>query len=161
MSILESVLSAASTGVVGSILGVGGAVVTKYMEQKTAKIAGDLELEKLKENNSHAKYLANLSLSAEGYKSLISSIESDKATYSVGSTSFLLILADFIKAIVRPVLTVLLICLTSGVLVYIFSTYSIKFTDAQIYAILDAILTCILNCTSMALGWWFGARSCK
>lgn len=161
MSILSSIVDVISGGVGGSILGVGGALATKYLDSKTAKATGDLELEKLRETHKHDQAMAGFNLQGKDYETLAASIESDKATYSPGSESRLLQLADFIRAIVRPWLTVFLISLCAGFAIYIFYTHSVKFTEDQLYSILDGIVLCLLNSTSLALSWWFGARKFK
>jgi len=161
MGILSSVLDVISGGVGGSVLGVGGALATKYLDSKSAKASGDLELQKLKETLKHEETMASYNLQAKDYETLAASIAADKATYSTGTDSRLLRVADFIRALVRPWLTLFLISLCSGFAVYIFYSHSIKFTEDQLYTLLDAIIMCLLNSTSLALSWWFGARKFK
>lgn len=158
MSVLTSVVDIISGGVGGSILGVGGALATKYLDSKVAKTSAEFELQKLRETLKHEETMASFNLQSKDYETLATSLEADKATYSTGSDSLLLQIADFIRAIVRPWLTVFLISLCSGFAVYIFYSHSIKFTEAQLYEILNAIVLCLLNSTSLALSWWFGAR---
>ena len=109
---------------------------------------------------SHKEKLASLTLSEKDYEALSNSINS-KATYSegvAGEDGKLLRLADFIRGVVRPGLTVYLVFFNSALLTYLVYKYDLAFTKEQAYELAQAILTCILGCTSLALGWWFGAR---
>lgn len=158
MSLLVDILG---SGVGGGVLGVAGAVVNKWLDLKTLDKRTAAELAKLELDYSHKEKLASLTLSEKDYEALSNSINSDKATYSegvAGEDGKLLRLADFIRGVVRPGLTVYLVFFNSALLTYLVYKYDLAFTKEQAYELAQAILTCILGCTSLALGWWFGAR---
>jgi hypothetical protein len=158
MSLLVDIIG---SGVGGGVLGVAGAVVNKWLDLKTLDKKTAAELAKLELDYSHKEKLASLTLSEKDYEALSNSINSDKATYSEGFTGEdgkLLRLADFIRGVVRPGLTVYLVFFNSALLTYLVYKYDLAFTKEQAYELAQAILTCILGCTSLALGWWFGAR---
>jgi hypothetical protein len=89
---------------------------------------------------------------------LKASIEADKGSYSNGSDSKLLQITDFIRGITRPSLTIYLIVFNSALLSYLVWKYDLTFTKEQAFDIAKDIVTCLLSCTTLALGWWFGAR---
>lgn len=142
----------------GGILGVGGAIVQKWLDGKNLDKQSQAEIAKLGLEYGHKEKLAQLGVSEKEYELLKASIESDKGTYSAGSDSKLLQFADFIRGITRPSLTIYLIIFNSTLLAYLVSTYDLAFTKEQAYDIAKDIVTCLLSCTTLALGWWFGAR---
>lgn len=142
----------------GGILGVGGAIVQKWLDGKNLDKQSQAEIAKLSLEYGHKERLVQLGVSEKEYEALKASIDSDKGTYSAGSASKLLQLADFIRGITRPSLTIYLIIFNSSLLAYLVSTYDLAFTKEQAYDIAKDIVTCLLSCTTLALGWWFGAR---
>lgn len=152
------ILETVASGLAGGVLGVGGAIIQKWLDGKNLDKQAQVDLAKLGLELGHKEKMAQLGVSEKDYEALTASINSDKGTYSAGSDSKLLQVADFIRGITRPSLTVYLILFNSALLGYLVSKYDLSFTKEQAYAIAKDIVTCLLSCTTLALGWWFGAR---
>ena len=149
-------------GVAGSLIGAVGGVINKWQDNAHAKAMANSALAKLNAEQQHSLEMAKLNKEVSIVQSdnelQIASYNNESKGLSEGKDSKLLELADFVRSMVRPILTVLLIFFSVGTMTYILLTYDIKFTADQAYLILAQYTSLIVSCTSMALGWWFGSR---
>ncbi|AUR96005.1 TMhelix containing protein [Vibrio phage 1.215.B._10N.222.54.F7] len=93
-----------------------------------------------------------------------SSIQADRATYSSrGSDSAVLLFVDAVRGLVRPVLTVALVIITSIVIFDVIEAAGgydtvIQAQSAELYA---DLIHALIYMTTTAVLWWFGAREVK
>lgn len=171
---LTEILGFISSGVGGSVIGAIGATISRHQEgkQKIAELKLDLQKLELSQahelamaDKQHTAQLAELAAANEGaiikgeYAALETSIQSDKATYSVGSTNKWLIITDVIRGTMRPALTGLLVSFSMLVLLYLLVKYGHNLTPDQSYKLQYNILESLLVGANVALAWWFGTRT--
>jgi len=120
------------------------------LKMAEAKVRGAIDLEEIRQ---------------EG-EARITSYENDKAAYATGDTaknSFLFILVDFLRGIIRPGLTIYLIVLTT--LTYLKADALVNAIGVDILNVDDAIAmvkeinATILYLTVVCVSWYFGNRS--
>lgn len=157
----------------GSLLGGIGAIAGKYIDNKQKNKELEIELKLTAQNHAHELSMAQLGNSAKleqlaveqqsavlqgEYEAFKTSIESDRATYSIGTNSKLLEWADFIRGTMRPALTgALLVYMGLSILLLVFK-YDVELTNPQLYDLLYLNLTCLATGANLALTWWFGSR---
>jgi hypothetical protein len=155
---IESLLSGGVVGLVGSIASnVFGYFKNKQEHQQNIELK---KIEIVSNKNDHAYAMeqikaeagyktqqlmveAESELSVSAYKALSDSYITD-ATYA--GDSRLLIIAEFIKKITRPVLTYVLVFLTTGI-------YFKSDGDIQ-----DDIARAVVAMTATVVSWWFADR---
>lgn len=165
-------LLASSLG--GSILGTAGAVFNKIQDGKQALKMADHEYRMTQLNQGHESAMAQLQLSVKieegkasaaieeirgGFATLQTSIESDKATYSVHNGNKWLIFVDVIRGTMRSWLTTALLFYLGIFLFYITNRYQVGLSQEQVADIVIQIIHCLLGGASLALAWWFGSRN--
>lgn len=148
--LIESILSALG----GSTLGAVAAAVSRWQQGKhelaklEAQQAHDIALAKIE--LQQAKALANVELVKASASTQVESYVHDANMQGTGAV-------QAIRALVRPLLTVFLVVTTAYVGIQL--TYSSQLEPADANALLKQIVDGLVSCTSMALAWWFGARS--
>lgn len=171
---METLLAAVGSSLGGSVIGWFGAFLTRRQEMQKAKIEFEYDLKRLEVTNSHelkmaesagTQKLAELSAQlestiAEGeYKGLTTSIEADKASYSVGTDNKWLVAVDVVRGIMRPALTALLLTYLMVAMVYLFVDKGDSITSEQSFELLTQIIVCLTTGANIALTWWFGSRN--
>ena len=141
----------------GSAIGAVAAVIGRWMQ-------GKQELDKLRLVQAHevamakaelqqAKALAEVELVKASASTQIESYLHDAI---IGGTGFV----GAVRALVRPLLTAFLVVSTAALGLVLADTTQLDPVDST--ALLKQIVDGLVSCTSMALAWWFGARSqCK
>lgn len=169
-------------GATGGIFGILGALFKHGLEVYQEKKKADASLAVLIETNKHelnmadkqaalikleadnAVVLANINAQREidtaSYESLNASYENDKATYSNAPTSPWLIAVDFVRGVIRPLLTVIF----SGALMW--ATFWLLFTVPEavlnnqtfLTQTLYRLISSLIFLAEASVGWWFAAR---
>ena len=138
----------------GSALGAIAAVIGRWMQ-------GKQELDKLRLVQAHEVAMAKAELQQA---KALAEVELIKATTStqiesythdaiIGGTGFV----GAVRALVRPLLTAFLVVSTAALGLVLADTTQLDPIDSTI--LLKQIVDGLVSCTSMALAWWFGARS--
>lgn len=160
MSFFDAITNVLGGGVVGAL----GSAFTRWHQ-------GRLELDKLKVQTGHELALGELELrqlelsskievDKAAYAALTESFAADSAHYSNnGQSSLIMLVVDAVRGLIRPLLTLLLVVCTSYLGVTLGTDSVIP--DSTKAELLTQIITGLVGCTSMALSWWFGARSIK
>jgi hypothetical protein len=169
-------------GAAGGIFGILGALfkhgIEVYQEKKKSEASlavlvetnkhelnmADKQAELIKLEADNAVALANINaqkeIDAASYESLNASYENDKATYSNAPASPWLIAVDFIRGIIRPLLTIIF----SGALMW--ATFWLLFTvpeaalnnQAFLTQTLYRLISSLIFLAEASVGWWFAAR---
>jgi len=150
---LELIGSVLSGGVTG-LFGAGISSVIEYLKQKQkdqhelAMIQAERETLKLEIQGRErvADIQAETSRDIAESKAFSESLIADRASYSTGNSKWL-VLVDAVRGLTRPVLTLMLVVLTS---VLWFTT------DDQILQ--SQIVATVLYVTTASILWWFGSR---
>lgn len=146
----------------GSIVGALGAAFNKWHDAKTRIKEKELELQQIKLLNEHEEKLMEMKIESVTkemeYKGLTESIQSDRATYSAGSTNPWLIFVDVVRGLMRPALTSMLLIYMMWTLFFLTRTYNVVLSDSQVYQLVYSIVDNLVVCSSIALTWWFGSR---
>lgn len=169
-------------GASGGIFGIFGALGKHALEiwQAKQKAAADLQLlieqnkhealmadkraEEIKLEAEHAVALAEINRQKEtdiaSYSALTASYESDRATYSDAKASPWMIAVDFVRGMIRPILTaVFSIALIVGA-AWLYKNVpdsvsaSPDFLKSTFYRMVDALIFL----STSAVGWWFAQR---
>lgn len=158
----------------GSLLGGIAAYFSKKEEGRQLIREKELELVAMKQAQEHEANMASIGHTAKleqmeseqkstiikgEYEGLLASIEADKATYSIGTTSKWLIAVDVIRGTMRPLLTGALMVYLGLAVVYITLTYKVELDKSQVYDLLYMIIICLVTGANVALTWWFGSRN--
>lgn len=169
-------------GASGGIFGILGALAKHGLEIWQAKSKASADLLLLQEHNRHELQMADkraeeIRLEAEhavklgeiarqketdvaAYSALESSYEQDRATYTSGSRSRLLVYVDVVRGLVRPVLTALFSLALIYATFWLLRTVPVNmageaaYLEGTLYRMVDALLFLATS----AVGWWFAAR---
>jgi hypothetical protein len=171
---MNELIMGAISSLGGSLLGGVAAYFSKKEEGKQLIREKELEIQAMRYNHAHEAQMASLGniakleqLAAEQkstiiageYEGLMASIEADKATYSIGTNSKLMLWVDFIRGTMRPLLTGALMVYLGLAVVYITLTYKVELDKQQVYDLLYMIIICLVTGANVALTWWFGSRN--
>jgi hypothetical protein len=171
---MASIIDLLASSLGGSILGTVGAVFNKVQDAKQALRMADHEYRMTQINQSHEKDMAQLQLNVKieegkaasameeikgSYTTLQTSIESDRATYSLHSGNKWLIFVDVIRGTMRSWITTALLFYLGIFLFYITNRYQVGLSQAQVADIVIQIIHCLIGGASLALAWWFGSRN--
>lgn len=149
-----SLLEIAGNALSGGLLGTAGAAFSRWHEAK-------LELTKLAMSQSHELALLSAKQDGEG---MVASQSADKASYSTETAptaSYTLHFVDAVRGLVRPVLTLVLLCTTMYCTSTLLDIAGANITAQEAQQLLQYMLESTVSCTSIALTWWFGARPTK
>jgi len=173
--VIEGLISLLS----GGITGVVGSGITKYAEYKTKQLdlQGELsksqvELQQMQLETQRQLQLKDKDNEVELAKSadqvLSTSFDADAAKYlqaAVGAgpiTRGLMATVDFIRGLMRPLITIYLISVTSWI---VFTLYNLverllvtSPDSAEMVGIWAQVVNMVLYLTATAVTWWFGSR---
>lgn len=148
----------------GSVVGALGAAFTKWHDAKSQLKLMQLQMERDNLLNAHELKMHEAKVAADileqEYKGLTESYGADKATYSQNGSGWL-IAVDFIRGLVRPVLTVVLLAYCMATLFYLTDHYDVQLESKEVYDLVSLIVHNLVTCTGIALTWWFGSRPAK
>lgn len=172
---MASIIEILASGLGGSIIGTVGAMFNKVHDGRQALKLAEHEYKMTQLNQQHETAMAQLQLTVKieegkaaaqleeirgSHQTLQTSIESDKATYSVANPeSKWLTFVDVIRGTMRAWITTALLFYLGIFLFYITYKYEIQLTPAQLNDLLTQILQCLLAGASLSLAWWFGSRN--
>lgn len=175
MSFLGSLIAGGGTGLIGSIV----TNVTDYFEQKRKnkheKEMRQLDLQEMDKEYEYKERIVERKTEAQeteaSYRAQEESYEHDSRSYSAGVKvkspwlKALLVVADFIRALVRPALTAYLIYLVwdtrQEVQMIIDQTGVQNLSISEALTIYSTIVDLILYLASVCVTWWFGTRPRK
>jgi hypothetical protein len=161
-NLMAGVLDLLTSAFGGSVVGAIGAAFNKWQDAKIKVKLTELQIERDKVLNAHEleinKIQAVTRTKELEFQGLTESIGADKATYSVGSTSKLLIFVDGVRGLIRPILTGTLTGYCMITLFYLTSHYNVVLSDEQVYKLVFLLVDNLVVCTGIALTWWFGSR---
>lgn len=180
MSLMDIISNAATGGILGSIGGIGA----KYIEGKHA-----IELKKLDNEHEARMSAHELALTTAQLKSSLTIAEldarktiavadanlqaasyaADTATYSKGweiaagakgwIVALMLGFTDSVRGLMRPMLTAMLVTFNVVIAFWLWEKNGALMDGVQSYNLLSTLINNIALCTSLAISWWFGARS--
>lgn len=146
----------------GSFVGAIGAMFGKWHEARVKKDMLKLQIERDKLLNAHELQVMQVNQESATkqmeYAALGTSLEMDKASYSVGSDNKWLIFVDVVRGLVRPVLTSTLLIYCIVLVIYLTIHYNVQFKNEQVYDLVYMIIHNLVVCTGISLAWWFGSR---
>lgn len=129
-------------------------VVMRNLDMEERKIEADLAIKHVNAENEGKIALAEMG-------AFSASFGSDRATYSVGSDSTMLLFVDAVRGLMRPILTMVLVVITGWLTFEVVESLggwgSVKADYAR--TILDGMINTLLFCTATAVTWWFGSRA--
>ena len=160
--LLASVLSGSGVGLLGSVLGKVTQWFQKKEDHKLLIEQKKLDIELLERSS---KLGIDLEKSKGSWNALQTSLESDyrMAEYTPSW-------ANALKALYRPVLTTLLVCLSFVIYLDLLNALTVINSDSALYQILGKesateiiqyVVYTIVYCASVAVTWWFADRSMK
>ena len=170
MQLLSSALGGGLVGAIASSL-------NKVMDNRKDIKVLELNLQHDKDMSQHEAAMAKMQLDSQqalasvdaevrlgeaDYRSLEASMEADQARYAnvdTTKTSKWFVLVDFIRGIMRPVITSTLTVYLIVVTFYSFATYGVTFESHEVAAMTFAVVDAMTTCASLSLSWWFGSRS--
>ena len=143
-----------SSALGGSALGAVAAAVGRWQQ-------GKQELEKLRLQQAHELALAKAELQQAKALADVELIKSTGSTQVESYTHDAMLdgmgFVGAVRALVRPMLTAFLVICTALIGLQLASDTQLDPVDST--ALLKQIVDGLVSCTSMALAWWFGARS--
>jgi hypothetical protein len=173
MSLVDFLSNAAPGGILGSL----GGIASKFIEGKHAielkKLDNDKELRLSAHEMALTKVQLTTSLSIaelDARKDIaiadanvqIASYGNDTGTYAgmdVSKSHWALIFTDAVRGLVRPMLTATLVAFNVVIAFWLWEKNGVKLTGNESYVLLSTMINNIALCTSMAISWYFGART--
>ncbi len=162
MSFVANILS-------GGVTGILGVLVQRFFEYKTAKVKMDFELALRKSDAEimaqewKAKVqIAETQIEVEDAKSFGQSFDQKLFSAHVKPTSlqsWVLVLLDFCRGIIRPGLTIYLCVLTTLIYAHAKSLIGTELTPDKAFEVLMTIVNTILYLTTTCVLFWFGTRN--
>jgi len=147
-----------STAGFGSLIGAVGGYFQKKEERALFKEQCSHAVAMLKAKTEATLQLADKKIEANKVKGelLVDKIEAEAFKESVGK-------ANSEYKWVRPVISMYLIVLTTAIAYYVFDLADNVdvFTSEEITGLIKLVVLQILMLTSVAIGWWFAARTSK
>jgi hypothetical protein len=171
---MATIIELLTSSLGGSLIGTAGAIFHKIHDGKQAVKNNDHEYRMTQLNQAHESAMAQLQLDVKieegkasaaieeirgAHQSLQSSIENDKATYSLHNGNPWLVFADFLRGTMRSFITAALLFYLGIFLFYITNKYNVALTREQVADIVMQVIQCLLGGSSLALAWWFGTRN--
>ena len=165
---LGGLISGGVTGLIGSVV----SNITDYFEQRR-KNEHEKELRKLDIQEMQQEYKARKQITVQktDADTMQASYEHDSRSYSKGLDiksawlKVMLVFGDFVRAMVRPVLTAFLIWLVwdtrQEVQMIIDQAGLDALSPEKAIGIYTAVVEMILFLASTAITWWFGTRPRK
>lgn len=140
-SFLEGVINLSTGGAIGSLIGIAGAWITKREERATLRI-----------RNEHEQAMARLKVSGE--------IQTQDARAFTESQKTKSTIADAIRAVVRPIITIYLLTVTTWLAYVVWTkTKGIEtWETGELEELIRLIISQLLFLTTTCVVWWFGAR---
>jgi len=169
---LSALLSGGLTGVIGSLVSNITDIWKRRQDRQHELKLRQLDIQMMDKEWEYRERQAETEASVDMQESADSlradSYDHDARTYSVGLeveaawSKALLVLADFIRALVRPALTVFLIWLvweTRMEVVEVLDAAGMQGISAeQAVSVYASVVDMILYLASTAVTWWFGTR---
>lgn len=171
IGILGSLFSGASLGIIGSAVSKVADLVKRHQDRKHELALKRLDLEMMDKEHAYLERRAEmegevrLEESADGL--VAASLRADRATYSAGHEMGawavgLLVLVDFVRGMIRPLLTVFLIWLVwdtrAEVMGVLHATGFEGMSPERALGLYGMLLELIIFLTSTCVTWWFGSR---
>lgn len=156
------------SGLTGGLSGLIGKGLTGFMELKAAKQEHEQKLEVMQLQIQEARIEADANMAVARTQAAaqmdtaatqadagayIASLKDASKRISRKDDHFLIILADFVKLVTRPFITLLLIVLTAWIFWYVAHAAQ-PFTDIQKH-----IVQSVLYFAGLTISWWFCDRS--
>lgn len=174
-SLLGSILS-------GGVTGLFGVLIQRFFDYKSKKL--DIEVEKAKFEHDLALRKADAEIMAQEWASRTKVVEieergkvdvadanafavaltnepklySEKAILST-SQSWLFVLLDLFRGLVRPLLTVYLCTITTMIYIQAYRMLNTSMSLEEAIGLLDKIIETILYLTTTCVLFWFGTRN--
>lgn len=150
----------------GSVLGFFGGVAGKFFDYKSKKLDLEMQQKQLENNLELARIGAAAKVEVEEVKAFDTSLKMEPKKYSEGQLSnkqlWLMVIVDFLRGIIRPLLTGYL-CFLTTVLYY--KANKLMSLDlilpSMAYDINRMIIETILFLSVTTISWWFGSRATK
>lgn len=173
---MSGVLSVLTSALSGGFIGTVGSLASKWLEGKQKKEQEEISLNKLREQNAHEKAMVQMQLEGQkniklieaeeawhtaDFNALAKSLEADSATYSkvdVSKASPWLVAVDFVRGMMRPLITGSLVAYCVWMSFYIFADYGAELDKTQMAATVFAVIDSMSALTGLAVSWWFGSR---
>lgn len=153
-----SIIELTSTALAGNLLGAVGAAVSRWQQSRT-------DLQRMELQHTHELALADIELRQAKVMAKATIVRSDadiqgasyEADSAIGERAEVGSFVANVRALVRPLLTAFLVLCVAIIGLSVASSAELPSdTEAQL---LLQIVDGLVGCTSMALAWWFGARS--
>lgn len=147
----------------GSVVGAVSAHLTKRHEAKVRIEEAKIQYARDKMLNEHELRMHEAKMQMhtmeQEYKGLTESFKMDAATYaSAVPGSKLMLIVDFVRGLVRPVLTATLLIYCMVTLFYLTKHYDVQLAQNEVYELVSILIHNLVTCTGIALAWWFGSR---
>lgn len=169
LEILGALVSGGATGLLGS-------AVSAFTKFKLQKLQNDFEIAKIEKETEQMRMeqetrmaVADIEATTKKETSADSLVEAsyahDTAAYATGTKardSKAFIFLDFVRGMVRPLLTIYLMVLSTWLTVEVFSILNgleNAISAEQAYTLVQQAIATILYLTSTIVLWWFGTRN--
>ena len=171
---MDSLIGLFSTGGMGAIIGLAGSWMTKREDRKKAELdlqreieIGNLRLKELEAESSHELAMADKEMERAEVEGdiAIESAEIGAFTESLKAQakSTGIVFVDAVRGMMRPVITVFLLGLSTWLAVTVHTLVgglkTISMTE--LFDLYEIIIQQIIFLTVTAVTWWFGSRPSK
>lgn len=152
MDLILGVVSGGATGLIGSVLSGVVKFFTDRQNQSHELAKMEMELKHMDKEAAIAKQMKAMEMegieSAAAWKGLEASYRQASKRWSTGNSGWI-IAVDVVRGMMRPLLTLALVGLTTG----IYFTLGEESMNLR-----ERIIATILYLTALALSWWFADR---
>ena len=152
MDLILGVVSGGATGLIGSVLSGTVKIFTDRQNQSHELAKMEMELRHMDKEAELAREMKELELEGieaqAAWKGLEASYVEAGKRWSTGNSPWI-IAVDVVRGMMRPLLTLSLVALTTGVY------FSLGVDSLQLQ---ERIIATILYLTALALSWWFADR---
>lgn len=170
---ITSLFGGGLTGIIGSVVSSVYAYKSKQLdiELQKEKYANEVELKKADAAIMAQEWTARTQIAAttaeaqmdsEASKAFAASLSSEPQRYAEGSLTprqtWLMVLLDFARGIIRPGLTLYLVVITTLIYFQARSLMGAGMSAEQAVDLLSLIVKTVLYLTSTTVLWWFGTR---
>jgi hypothetical protein len=162
---INDIIAIATSGGVGSIVGLAGGILTKFIEYKDrrAQLSFDIQklkykLEELQLEQNHELAIADKQVERAKVEGEIQ-IESIEADAFLESQKRLGSLTGFLR-FVRPAITGYLLLAYTAIFAIVWLTIGgiSGFERVDLIVLLSSMINSVIFLTTMAVSWWFASR---
>lgn len=169
---LETILGLFSSSAFGAITGLIGSYLTKIEERKNLELKYNFDLKmadiRLKETtieNTHQIAIADKQMEKSKIEGEIKIEEGELASFkdsiNIGNQNTGNTIIDGIRSLMRPLITTYLLIVSSILTVLVWNLVDglDSLPKEELISILQHVIYSVMSLTSMAVCWWYGARS--